>query len=95
MIISLALLTVVLAGPVIFGASVEGSPTEAFYAGVINAFYGTNHTGRPLECGRDWTYYHYVATQMLINLFLTIGHIMLSIAFFVKLWRRGGRTLHV
>jgi len=95
MIVSLVLLFVILAGPVILGATAQGSPTETFYAGLINTFYGTNHTGRPLECGRDWTYYHYLATQMLIQIILTIGHIMLSVTFFVKLWRRGGKTLHL
>ena len=95
MIVSLVLLVVVLAGPVIFGATVQGSPTENFYANLINTFYGTNHTGRPLECGRDWTYYHYLATQMLIQLLLTISHIALSVTLFVKLWRHSGKTLKV
>jgi len=95
MIVSLVLLFVILAGPVVFGATTQGSPTEYFYAGLINAFYGTNHTGRPLECGRDWTYYHYLATQMLIQLVLTISHIIITILLFVKLWRRGERSLRV
>jgi len=95
MIVSLVLLFVILAGPVVFGATTQGSPTENFYAGLINAFYGTNHTGRPLECGRDWTYYHYLATQMLVQLILTMSHIIITIILFVKLWRRGEKSLRV
>ena len=95
MITSLVLLVLLLAGPVVFGATTSGSPTEKLYAGIINAFYGTNHTGRPVECGRDWTYYHYLATQMLIQIVLTIGHIMLTVFVFVKLWRKGKSSLRV
>jgi len=95
MIISLILLFVLLAGPVVFGATTQGSPSENFYAGLINAFYGTNHTGRPLECGRDWTYYHYLATQMLVLLLISISHVIITITLFVKLWRRGKKTLRV
>jgi len=95
MITSLILLFVILAGPVIYGATAEGSPSENFYASLINTFYGTNHTGRPLECGRDWTYYHYLVTQMLIQILLTVLHIILTITFFVKLWKRNGKTLKI
>jgi len=95
MITSVILLFVILAAPVIYGATAEGSPSENFYASLINTFYGTNHTGRPLECGRDWTYYHYLATQLLIQISLTVLHVILTIFFFVKLWRRDKKTLRV
>jgi len=95
MIIGVLLIIAVLVAPLAIGTTVSGSPTEAFYAGIINSFYGTNHTGRPVECGRDWTYYHYLATEMLVTLIVMLIHMTMSIIFFVKLWRRGGKTLSV
>jgi len=77
------------------GATADGSPTEVFYAKLINAFYGSNHTGRPVECGRDWTYFHYIATESGIILIIQIIHVVFSVTAFVKLWRRGGKSLNV
>jgi len=95
MILSVVLILILLAGPLIYGATAEGSASEQFYASVINTFYGTNHTGRPLECGRDWTYYHYLATEVLIQIVLSVIHMGLTITFFVKLWKRNGKTLKI
>jgi len=75
--------------------TVDGSPTEAFYTKMINAFYGTNHTGRPEECGRDWTYFHYIATETAVVLILQVINGIFSVVAFVKLWKKGRNSLTV
>jgi len=69
------------------GEATTTATSEVVYAHMINAFYGTNHTGRPSECGRDWTYFHYIATETAIVLILQILNGIFSVVTFMK-WRK-------
>jgi len=75
--------------------AVDGSSTEAFYTNMINVLYGTNHTVRPDECGRDWTYFHYIATETATVLILQVLHGVFSVYAFIKLWKKNNNTLTV
>ena len=79
----------------VVGDITSTSPSEAVFAQMINAFYGTNHTGRPRECGRDWTYFHYIATETAIVLILQLINSIFSVVAFMKLWKKGKNSLTV
>jgi len=66
---------------------------EDFHSSIINAFYGTNHTEWSDECGRDQTYFHYIASELTIVIALELIHILVTIVAFVKLWKRNISTL--
>jgi len=68
------------------GETTTTDTSEKVYAQVINTLYGTNHTGRPNECGRDWTYFHYIATETAIVLILQILNGIFSVVTFIK-WK--------
>jgi len=68
------------------GEATTTATSETVYAHMINAFYGTNHTGRSSECGRDWTYFHYIATETAIVLILQVLNGIFSVVTFIK-WR--------
>jgi len=65
---------------------------EDFHTSIINAFYGTNHTEWS-ECGRDQTYFHYIASELTIVIALELIHIIVAIVAFIKLWKRNVSTL--
>jgi len=66
---------------------------EDFHSSIINAFYGTNHTKWSDECGRDQTYFHYIASELMIVIALELIYIIIAIVAFVKLWKRNVSTL--
>jgi len=68
---------------------------EDFHTKVINALYGTNHTGWPDECGRDWTYFHYIASELTAVIALEIVHIIFVIVACTKLWKKNGSILKI
>ena len=70
----------------VVGEATTTATSEVVHAQMINAFYGTNHTGRPSECGRDWTYFHYIATETVIVLILQVLNGIFSVVTFIK-WR--------
>jgi len=67
---------------------------EDFHTKIINAFYGTNHTEWS-ECGRDQTYFHYIASELTIVIALELIHIIVAIVALVKLWKKNGSTLRM
>ena len=66
---------------------------EDFHSSIINAFYGTNRTEWTDECGRDQTYFHYIASELMIVIALELIYIIIAIVAFVKLWKRNVSTL--
>jgi len=66
---------------------------EDFHTKIINAFYGTNHTEWSDECGRDWTYFHYIASELTVVIALELVHIIFAIVAFMKLWKKNISTL--
>jgi len=83
MMITLILIFVI---TLVAGEATTTGTTEKVYTQMINAIYGTNHTGRPRECGRDWTYFHYIATETAIVLILQVLNGIFSVVTFIK-WR--------
>jgi len=68
---------------------------EDFHTKIMNAFYGTNHTGWSDECGCDQTYFHYIASELTIVIALELIHIIVAIVAFVKLWKKDVSTLRM
>ena len=68
---------------------------EDFHTKIMNAFYGANHTEWSDECGRDQTYFHYIASEVTILIALELIHIITAIVTLVKLWKKDVSTLRM
>jgi len=73
----------------------KAAKAESFHTKVINALYGTNHTERPDECGRDWTYFHYIASEVAAVIALELLHGIFIVTACIKLWKRNNPTLNI